>query len=211
MAASTTYSTLVADIYRETEDDSPEFIAELPGILARVQDRLQRDLDLDMWHVTDTDTFTSGATTFTIDSTWLRVDEIFITSTGVPLERRDIAFLKFMTGNGTPRYYNRDSETAIAIAPSPSANTAVTIEGIKRMAAISSASPTNWLTNNAADLYLLAALAESERFLKSYERAADYEAQYKARLMEVKRELEGTEASPRYAATAGDVKIAKEG
>lgn len=213
MAASTSYSQLLADIQRETEDDSTEFETEFPRLLADVQDRLQRDLDLRMFHVYTATSLTFNSQTKALDSaSWLRVDHITYDDTGVPIEERSYPFIKMHgTGSGRPRYYCRDTETTILVWPKPDQNYAVTFDVLSRMAALSTSNETNWLTLNVADLYLVAALAESERFLKSIARANDYEKQYAQILRSVKREMGHAEATPQHASTAGTMMEAREG
>jgi hypothetical protein len=213
MASSTSYSQLLIDCQRETEDDSAEFQTELPRLLADVQDRLQRDLDLRQFHLYTATNLPFNTNIFPIPSAaWLRIDDIVMDDTGDPLEEKSYAFLRmYGSATGRPRFYCRDTETTLYIAPKPDQNHNVTFDVLSRMAALSTTNETNWLTTNCADLYLIAALSESERFLKSMARAASYEEQYAQRLASTKKEFGPMEVTPHNHTNTGQLVQAKEG
>jgi hypothetical protein len=191
MANTTDYDTLVADIKRETEDDSPEHLEVLDGNIARGQDRLQRDLDLTIFRSFTTAALTSGSNEYTHPSTWLDIRSIQVTVGGDPIEKRSLDFCRMMTGSGTPRFYARLDADTIYFAPQPDAATSCIFQVVNREAALTSAATTNWFTTHAADCLLLACLIESERFLKGNTRLAQFKTEYMERLTGLRGELRG--------------------
>lgn len=192
MAYTTTYDTLVADLQDIVDSDNPEFVIQIPSIIARAQDILQRDLGLDFWRVDPLPTVATVISTATIarSASWLDVRSIFIASSGVPLEKRTLDRIRMHgSATGTPRYWAEVSETVIRLAPVPSAVVTLEFDVLARHPALGGATQANWFTLHAADMLLLGALMQSELYLDSPERFAQFTQLYQMLVNSAVKEL----------------------
>jgi hypothetical protein len=181
MAYTTTYADLVADLQDIVDSDNPEFVAEIPNIIARAQDIVQRDLGLDIWRTYPLPTVATVISTPTVarQATWLDVRSIFIASTGSPLEKRTIDWVRmYGSATGTPRYWAEMSDSVIRLAPIPSAVLTLEFDVIARHAPLAGGNQTNWFTQHAADLLLLQSLIGAEMYIDSPERTAQFMQAY---------------------------------
>jgi len=161
----TTYDALVADLQEHTEDDSPEYVADLPDIVNRAEDATVRALNLDIFNATSTTAVTSASTALAVPTGALDIEWLQFTASGNFAEPRKLAYCKAYGGSGEPQFYAQDGEATLYLAPTPDSAYAVDIRYLARPPKLTSSNQTNWLTDNVADLLLEAALVESERFL----------------------------------------------
>ena len=109
---------------------------------------------------------------------------LLINSSGerVFLEERSDEFIydywKNSSTTGTPKYWANYTDTAILVAPTPSAALSVEMTYSRRLAGLSSTNTTNWLTENAQDLILYGALMEASTFTKNREDYSIYTQRY---------------------------------
>jgi hypothetical protein len=81
---------------------------------------------------------------------------------------------------GSPLYWANYSDTAILVAPTPSAALTVEMTYAKKLTELSSSNTTNWLTENAQDLILYGSLMEACTFSKNREDLAIYTQRYQS-------------------------------
>jgi hypothetical protein len=194
MGYSTTFTNLRNEVISIVDSDNPEFIANLDKIIARAQDNVQRDLDLEMWRTFVAVSLTSGNRLFTRPSTWLKVFSFHFVDTGLPLEKRTLDYLRaYGTTPGTPKFWAERDETNFQVAPIPSANVNIEAEVLTRLASLSNSNPENWISRNAADLLLLQTLIGSETYLLGEERVAGFAQMYQILLSSAHAELRGTQ------------------
>ena len=173
----TTYTTLVSQLEVFVEDDSSEFVSAVQGCINRAEERVLRDLDLTIFNTIQSTTTSNGAASTTRSVTESPVHSIFLTSQARHVEHRSREYVQAHGGSGVPSYYSA-SETKIWWAPVPDSAYAIDIMHVIRPTPLSASNTTNWLTQNAADLLLWAALVESEKFLIAPERVQEFEATY---------------------------------
>lgn len=177
----TTYAGLIALLEDYVEDGSTEFTDAVQGCVNRAEERLLRDLDLSIFNAIATDTTVSGQDYITRSVTESPVHNVFFTAAAEHAQRRSREYIQSHGGSGRPTYYIDDA-TKIYFAPTPNAGYAVQITYVQRPTPLSASTSTNWLTQNAANLLLLASLIEAEQFLIAPERVAEFTAQYGALL-----------------------------
>lgn len=175
----TNYADLLELIGNYVEDSSTEFNDAAPGIIARAEERVIKDLDLAIWNTTTT-TSTSAAVA-TVTKNIALAQSIYDATNSRFLERRTHDFVTMYGGSGQPLYFS-EADTALTLAPTPSDVYSIRIRYLDRPQALSLSNTTNWLTENAADALLAAALVESERFLIAPERVGEFEADYAAKI-----------------------------
>jgi hypothetical protein len=177
----TTYSGLISLLEDYTEDDSTEFVAAQQGVVNRAEERVLRDLDLSIFNTIVSTSMTSGVRTSAKGFTQSPVHNVLLTASNTFPERRSLPYIQAHGGSGEPLYYY-DNEDTIYWAPTPDASYAIDLTYYKRPDPLTPSNQTNWLTRNVADLLLLVSLIESERFLISPERVAEFEQTYSMNL-----------------------------
>lgn len=190
----TTYSDLVSNLQDYVEDDATEYVAELPRIINRAEDRCIRDLNLSVFNVTDTDTTTDTVSTLTRPTDAIKLLYIRLTASNAFLERRSEDWCAmYDTGDAIPEYFWEDDGANITLSPTPDAAYAVEIRSLKRPTALASGNQTNWLTDHFGDGLLQACLIESQEFLKAPEYIATHKQAYMERIQTARIEYEGLE------------------
>lgn len=214
MATAFTYTTLVEAIQSNTEDTGAEFLAYIPTAIAMAEDRLLRDLDLELFDV-------AATSTFGVASPWLAKPSDMVglrtmhytdgTGNFNLIEPKTWEFAKdywpnVNTTSSTPKYYVEFSETNWFIAGTPASGLTVTIRYIKRPAGLSVGTPTTWLSQHVGDLLLLATLISSEQYLKADDRIIVWKQDYAERLLIARRELNLEQRNDYMPMTATPVK-----
>lgn len=199
MSTSFDYDSLVDAIQSTTEDHGSEFLANIPRIIALAEDRVLRDLDLEIFDVTSTSTFNAGSPWVgkPSDLVALRYMQYSGPAGLVTLVPKSMAYVTTYwpvesTLTTTPKYYAEYSETNWFIAGTPQNASPLTIRYIRRPTGLSAANPTTWLSTHVADALFYACLVASEQFLKADERIAVWGGDYTDRLGKAKEELRRT-------------------
>lgn len=175
----TTYSGLVSALQDYVEDQSSEYASAVQGCINRAEERLFRDLDLSIFNEQSTTATSSGVGTYTTGGGDSSIHSIFCATAKGNLEPRPYSFIQDMQlgSSGVPSYFFSD-ETELFLAPVPDATYSLILTYCMRPTPLSSGTETNWFAHHAADALLWAALVESEAFLISPERVAEFEANY---------------------------------
>lgn len=206
-----TYSELADAILRFTEDASEEFSASLPTIIKLGQERVLRDLDLEIFKQTFSGSFTAGSNLVTKPSGLIAISSFFwINSTAAneltALQPRSYEYClkhaETIGQTGVPKFYNDGySDTQIFVSKAPVAAYGYKIRGTARPDYISASLSENWISKYQGDLLLYACLVESERFLFAVQegKPQEWEAAYNQRLPQARVEagnIARTEYSP---------------
>ena len=194
-----TYATLLTALLAYTEDDSDEYAAALPTIVVNAQDKLIRDLDLEIFKTVFTGTFTIAsnfvdkpATLLTASSFW------YIDSSGnyqvIKPRSYDwcIMYARNPATSGTPKFFAEGySDTQFFVVAAPGTAWNYRIRGLKRPDYISVSKATNWLSTFAGDLLFYACLVESEGFLMSAQtgKIQEWRNEYQERIIPARNEL----------------------
>lgn len=181
MAYATTFSTLKSELQNYLEDASPEYTSELDNIVARAQDRVQADLNLEIWHKTEASSLGAGST-LGRPSDCLKVIYLFFPSAATFAQKRSLAYCKAYGGSGSPKFYNDDTDATLFLAPANAATQDYELRYLAKLPALTDGEPSNWISVNAAELLFHAAVVESEQFLKDEEKVKEANATYAARL-----------------------------
>ena len=184
--ATMTFSSLTQDIKDWMENDGTEFSNETSGFISLAEQRIARDVDPYAFHESANssfnvgDRFVSKPVDAKIIFHFLLIDS---DSKRVFLEKRTDEYIYDYWPNssstGTPKYWANYTDTAILVAPTPSAALNIEMTYSRRIAELSSSNTTNWLTENAQDLLLYGCLMEASTFTKSREDYVIYSDRYK--------------------------------
>lgn len=170
----------------------PEFTAELDLIIQSGELRLLRDLDLSVFNTLDTAAVSSGNPVVPKPADLVR--ETLVTyaeneasppNVGTLIKRSRAFVLALNRGDGgTPKFYAEQDEENWVLAPVPSADFTLSVDGQYRYTSIVDGADdgTTWLSTRYPDLLAIACAISAAEKLKNYGRKADAEATYTALL-----------------------------
>jgi hypothetical protein len=168
-----TYDELVTNIRNYTEVDANVFTnAVINTFITMAENRILRDIDLDVYKKESIGSMTSGNRFLTSPTDILTHRYMFITvgTDKVYLDFRDTSFMREYWPNpaltGVPKYYAVWDQDTFNIAPTPNANYAVEMGYIYRPAQLSPATPTTWISTNAPEALLYACLIQAYSYTK---------------------------------------------
>ena len=177
----TTYTSLIDLLGDYVEDNSTEFTSAVLGCVNRAEERVIRDIDLVLFNATASGTTANATATYAKGFTGSVALSVYLSDDNSYAERRSLAYVNSHGGTGVPRYFY-ENETQIKFAPTPDGTYSYSIEYLDRPTPLSVSNQTNWLTQNVADLLLLASLVECEGFLIAPERVQEFEQKYQQML-----------------------------
>lgn len=198
MASSYTYTALKAALLAFTEETATDaYATDIDKIIPLAEDRVLRDLDLELFDLGYTGHFTANNAYLTKPDGMLALRTIHYTdaSSNVQLlEPRSWAVCKDYwpkesTTTVTPKYFAEFSDTSWFIAGTPASALTATIRCVIRPLGLSSTNDTTWLGTNVGDLLLYACLVGSEQYLKADDRIATWKSEYDERLQAARFEL----------------------
>lgn len=169
-----TYDELVTNIRNYTEVGSNVFTnSVINTFITMAENRILRDIDLDVFKKEVTGTMTSGNRFLTAPTDILTHRYLILTSAGgeqIFLDFRDTSFMKEYwedgTDTGVPKYYSVWDQNTFYVAPTPNANFSVELGYIYRPAQLSSTNTTTWVSNNAPEALLYACLIQAYSYTK---------------------------------------------
>jgi hypothetical protein len=168
-----TYDELVTNIRNYTEVDANVFSnAVINTFITMAENRILRDIDLDVFKLEVAGNMTSGNRFLTAPSDILTHRYLMITSgtNQIFLDFRDTSFMKEYWPNGAttgiPKYYSVWDQNTFYVAPTPNANFSAELGYIYRPAQLSPATPTTWISTNAPEALLYACLIQAYSYTK---------------------------------------------
>jgi hypothetical protein len=195
--ASYTYATLKAALQSFVEDNGTEFAAAIDLIIPLAEDRILKDLDLELFDTVTALAFTASNRLLTKPTGAIATRSLHYTNASnnqVLLEPRSWEFVNdywpnAATTTATPQFYAEYSPTQYVIAGTPSGTNVVTARCVVRPAGLTSINTTTWLSQYMGDLMFYACLVVSEQFLKADNRIGVWQGDYAQRLASAKVEL----------------------
>lgn len=182
-----TYDELVTNIRNYTEVDSNVFtLPVINTFITMAENRILRDIDLDVFKKEQTGSMTAGNKFLTAPSQILTHRYMMVTVDGrqIFLDFRDTSFMKEYWPDGTatsvPKYYSVWDEDTFYIAPTPAQNYVVELGFIYRPAQLSQANQNTWISTNAPEALLYACLIQAYSYTKGpTEMLGFFDASYK--------------------------------
>ena len=184
------YTFLVNDIIDACENEGAEFLAYVPNMVNRAEERLTKDLD-DYGLVTYT-SVAVDARIVTLPVGTRIVKNINITSNGskINLLQRTDEFINdywpVIASTSEPKYYAPRNNTTVLIAPTPVSSFSGEVVYVVKPVALTPATPTNYFSDFAYDLLFYASMIEAMLFQKDFPAAQMYEQKY-AQVLELQR------------------------
>ena len=188
----TTYAELVTQIRDYTEtDDVVLSDTRVNDMIEHAEERVFRDVDLDVFRQTKYATLTSGDPFVTLPGTTLtdfslvRYFMIYPssgTATRTLLQKKDVSFMNeyypVRESTGTPKFYAAWDHDTVYLAPTPDAAYKIELAFNSQPTGLSSSTTTTWIGNNAPRTLLYGCLIEAFKFLKHPEMVQMYEQSY---------------------------------
>lgn len=201
-----TYDELVTNIRNYTEVNSNVFTnAVINTFITMAENRILRDIDLDVFKKESTGTMTSGNKFLSAPSDILTHRYMMITNSGdqIFLDFRDTSFMKEYWADGSetgvPKYYSVWDQNTFYVAPTPNSNYSVELGYIYRPSQLSSTNPTTWISNNAPEALLYACLIQAYSYTKGpTEMLAFFDASYKQAIQGLGIEQQGRRRRDEY-------------
>jgi hypothetical protein len=168
-----TYNELITNIRNYTDVEDNVFTDDVCNtFILMAENRILRDIDLDVFKLEVAGAMTSGNKFLTTPSDILTHRYLMITKDGeqVFLEFRDTSFMKEYWPDGsatsTPKFYSVWNQNTFYIAPTPDDNYTVELGYIRRPEQLSATNPETWVSTNAPEALLYACLIQAYSYTK---------------------------------------------
>jgi hypothetical protein len=182
------YSELLSNVRNYTEVGSEVLSDAVFNVfIENVENKIQKQLDLDAFRKFQFSSFTIGSPFITLpdDFDFERGVQIKnqITNDRTWLEQRDTTFIDEYnvdrTNNtGTPKYYANWDQNTFIVAPTPDLAYEIELWYNKTPDHLSSTTTTTWLSNNAPEVLIYGTVAEAFSYLKNPTFVQLYEQKY---------------------------------
>ena len=179
-----TYGQLKQAIQDYTENDETTFVNNLPVFIRNAEERILKNVQLDLFRRNQTANFLAGDQYIACPSDFLAPFSFsYVDASGNSqyMDFKDVDFMREFapdpTVTGNPRYYAVFDVNNFIVAPTPSAAFAVELHYLYRPASLTTLadSGTTWLSTNAPMAMLYGSLSEAYTFMKGEQ---DLVAQY---------------------------------
>jgi hypothetical protein len=180
-----TYITLVDDLIAACENTSAEFLAYIPKMVDRAEERLVKDLDDSGLTIYTALTVTVNVNQVTLPTNTRIVKNINIVSNGskINLLMRTDEFINdywpVSASVAQPKYYARRDNTTVLIAPTPVSTYSGEVVSVIKPDTLTSVAPSNYFTDFAYDLLWNASMVEAMMFQKDYPTMVVFQNTYK--------------------------------
>lgn len=169
-----TYAELVDAIRNYTDVDSNVFTSSvIDTFIMLAENRMLRDIDLDVFKKEATATMTSGARFLAAPTDILVHRYMMITDSNgdqIMLDYRDNSFMKEYwpdyTDTAQPKYYSTWDDATFYLAPTPDDSYTVQLGYIYRPTQLSSSNTETWISKNAPEALLYACLVQAHSYTK---------------------------------------------
>lgn len=198
----TTYTAQLANLMVQSSTD-PNFVTFLPGCIDYAEQRMYRELDLQVSRVVDASaTLSSGVRNFALPTSigvFTVVEQVNVITpstalssygarnplTAVTKEYIDFAWPNATAFTGIPVYFAPINNTTYEVGPSPDAPYNIEVIGTQRPAPLSATNTTTFLTTFLPDLFIAASMVFATAYQRDFgaqvddpQRAASWESQY---------------------------------
>ena len=158
--------------------DRADLTAVIPDFITLSEARFNRELRTSNMVARATADVSDGF--FVVPTDWLETISLINTGSNPsvvmePVSVQRLNELRTLSLTGSPRYYAM-VDGAFQIYPAPSADISLALTYYKKVPALSTSNPTNWLLTKSPDLYLYGALLQAAPYLDEDGRIAVWAA-----------------------------------
>ena len=181
-----TFAELKTAIQDYTDNTETTFVNHLSDFIKGAEDRIFKNVDLELFRKNVTSALTSSDKFLTIPTDYLASFSLQITTSGSEdiLLQKDVNFLQEAfppsASEGVPRFYAVFDVNNFILAPTPNSNYAVELHYYYKPASLTAGADggTTWLSTNAPFALLYGSLVEAYTYMKG---EADIMQQYEKR------------------------------
>lgn len=188
MSATLTYTSLVEALpnYVERANDS-KFLAQVPTFIMLAENRIATDMKQQGFQSVVNTTFTVGAVgaSFAKPAFWRETISFNYLDPVLgwqPMRLRSLEYLKnfwpIQANTAPPRFYADYNFTNFLVAPSPDQPYSLQLVYYARLDPLDENNTTNWLTVNAPQCLLYAAILEAYIWAKNAAKVAEFQSHY---------------------------------
>lgn len=168
-----TFNELVTNIRNYTDVDANVFSESVINtFVTMAENRILRDIDLDVFKLEDTGNLTAGNRFLGAPSGILthRYLMVVVDDERIFLDFRDQSFMREYwpdyTQEGVPKYYSVWDQNTFSVAPTPDESYQVQMGYIYRPTQLSSTNQNTWISTNAPEALLYACLIQAYSYTK---------------------------------------------
>ena len=204
-----TFAELKTAIQDYTDNTETTFVNHLSDFIKGAEDRIFKNVDLELFRKNVTSSLTASDKFLTIPSDYLASYSLQITTSGSEdiLLQKDVNFLQeaFPTSasTGVPRFYGVFDVNNFILAPTPNSNYAVELHYYYKPTSLTAGvdSGTTWISTNAPFALLYGSLVEAYTYMKGEaDMMQQYEKRFTDQLMRLKDLGEARENEDAYRA-----------
>ena len=184
--AATTYSTLIAQIKDNAENDGTEFTDAIPSFISRTSERLLKEVDpLGLNRYVES-TFIVGDPFLSKPANTRIVRDLnYVTAEGNRIQLTQMTneylndYWPNRTSVGSPRYYSNFGYNRVLVAPAPSSTSTVEMSYVVEPSTlVTTTNETNYFTDYCANALFFGSMVEACYYMKNPSAAAYWEQQY---------------------------------
>ena len=202
-----TFAQLKTAIQDYVDNSEPTFVNHLSDFIKASEERIFKNVDLELFRKNVTSAMTSSDKFVSIPSDYLSSFSLQITTAGSEgfLLQKDVNFLQeafdSSASTGLPRYYAVFDINNFIVAPTPNSNYAIELHYYYRPTSLTAGSDsgTTWLSTNAPFALLYGSLVEAYTYMKGEpDIMQQYEKRFNDQLVRLKDLAEARENSDAY-------------
>lgn len=183
-----TYDNLVTDVAQYLERTDAATLAKIPTFIGLTEQKIAARLKILGILTVQTSTVNQNVNIIDKPARWHKTVSMNITVAGrrTPMLLRTVEYLREYwpdpAQQDVPKFYADYDYTHWLIAPTPDAAYNFEVLYYERIQPLNSSNQTNWFTIYAPQAMIYGSLAEASMFLKNYEQAGVYRADFDATL-----------------------------
>ena len=184
-----TYDNLIADVITYMERDDVDFIAQIPSLIGLAESAIAAELKSLLQLTVIETTLAENQVVLQKPARWRKT--VSIKANGQPLVMRSqdyIAQYQSESTAGTPLYYGEYDYNNWAIAPAPSADTAIEIIYYSLIQPLDTSNQQNLFTRECPQAMLFGTLLQAQGYLKALDKLPVWKSYYTDSLTALKKE-----------------------
>lgn len=177
------YTALVSDLQTWTENFGTEYIAALPEIVRKVEDRIFHAVQIPAWRKNATVTATPSGATLALPSDMISLSSLAVVDSLGQTQHllfRDVTYIGEAFPNpaatGLPRVYALYDKSTVLLGPTPSTGSTIQVRYFAKPTSIVTAG-TSWLGDNAESVLFYGCLSDAYTYMKGDQ---ELQARYRA-------------------------------
>lgn len=201
MSIAYTYTSLTAIIQSYAQDNDPDFVSDIPDMIAKAETRCLRDLDLEIFEQWLEVTVSGSDRTVAKPADVVEVNDLFIRNPSsqkwVEVPRRSfeycVTYAPTESTLGVPAYFADYDEDMLYVVPTPDQSYAsgnARIRAIIRPTGLSASNENTWLGDHMGDLLYQACMIEVWEYLKKPAGMREAATKYQSLVPSLDKELE---------------------